>query len=103
METLAMFIKTKTQPGKRDEVMALWESHLKPRLEANEAQQTYFFCYDNADADTFYIFEYYTDIKAFEANAQQPWFAEYMAAAGPLLAGMPEVGMATPKYIKPAS
>ena len=102
MKTLAMFIKTKTQPGKRDEVMALWEEHLKPHLEKNEAQQTYFYCYDNEDEDTFYLFEYYTDIKAFEANAQQPWFGAYMQAAGPLLAGMPEIGMTMPMYIKGA-
>jgi len=34
------------------------------------------------------------------ASAQAPWFAEYMAAVGPLLAGEPDVAMATPRWSK---
>lgn len=36
-----------------------------------------------------HLFEIYRDQQAFAANAEAPWFAEYMAAAGPLLAAEP--------------
>lgn len=100
MEQLALFIKTKAKPGKRDEVRSLWEVHLKPRAESNDAQEVYFYCYDDNDTDTLYIFEYYTDREVFEANAQEGWFAEYMKEVGPLLAEPPEVGITTPIWIK---
>ena len=50
------------------------------------------------DADAFFLFEVYSNAEAFGANAAAPWFAEYMAQAGPLLAGEPEVAMATPLW-----
>ncbi|MEM9452918.1 MAG: antibiotic biosynthesis monooxygenase [Myxococcota bacterium] len=100
MARLALFIKTKTQPGKRQEVRTLWEEHLKARAEANEAQQVVAFCEDDQDPDTFYLFEIYRDREAFQQNAAQPWFGEYMTKVGPLLAGQPEVGMATPAWSK---
>ncbi len=37
MAKVALFIKTKTKSGKRDEVRNLWERHLKVRAEANTA------------------------------------------------------------------
>jgi len=97
---LAMFIKTTTQPGKRAQVRALWEEHLRPRAEANGAQEAYAFCEDSMDPDVFYLFEIYTDADAMKANAGQPWFAEYMGQVAPLLAGQPDVGMATPVWTK---
>ena len=101
-EKLALVIKTKCQPGKRDEVRALWEKHLQPHSKSNTGQEMYVFCYDNQDADTLYLFEIYSSQAAFGEASQQPWFGEYMAAAGPLLAGQPEVGMATPLFAKGA-
>lgn len=98
MAKLALFIKTKTQPGKRGEVRTLWEQHLKARAEANEAQESYAFCEDDQDPDTFYLFEIYRDREAFQRNATQPWFGEYMAKVGPLLAGPPQMGTATPVW-----
>ena len=93
MSKLAMVIRTKTQPGKRDDVRALYESHLAPLAEANEAQQLVVWCDDDGDPDTFFLFEIYGDRAALEANAGSPAFGEYMAwgrpagaLAGPLLA-----------------
>jgi hypothetical protein len=37
-----------------------------------------------------------------EANAQAPWFWEYMQAVGPLLDGQPEVGMTSTVWAKGA-
>ena len=100
MEPVALYLKVKVQPGKRDQVRALWEKHPKPRVEASEVQNVYFYSYDDNDENTIYMFEHYSDRSAFEANAQAPWFAEYMGEVAPLLAGQPEVGVSTPVWSK---
>lgn len=96
----ALFIRTRTKPGKRDEVYALWAEHLRSRVDHNAAQDTYFFCFDDEDPDVFLLFEVYTDPQALEDNAQSEWFAEYMEQVTPLLDGAPEVHRATPMWAK---
>ena len=98
MSKVAMIVKTKTQPGKRGEVAALYQEHLAPRAETNDEQEVVVWCDDAQDPDTFYLFEIYANQEAMGANAQSAWFGEYMAAVGPLLAGEPEVGMAAPTW-----
>jgi quinol monooxygenase YgiN len=97
---IAMIIRGRTQPGKRDEVRALYEQHLAPRALANDAQEVVVWCADTNDADAFYLFELYGSAEAMQANAQAPWFWEYLQAVGPLLAGQPEVVTATPAWSK---
>ena len=100
MDRVAMVIKTKAQPGKRDAVRALYEEHLAPRAEANADQPLVVWCDDDQDPDTFVLMELYATRAAFEANASAPWFGEYMAAVGPLLAAPPEMVMGTPRWSK---
>lgn len=95
-----MIIKTKSQPGKRDELFELYTELLAPRAEDNPDQQVVVWCADQGDPDTFTLFELYRDVGAMGANAQASWFADYMAKAGPLLGGEPEVTMATPLWSK---
>ena len=97
---IALFLTVKTQPGKRDDLVALWEAHLRDRAAANDDQVRYVFALDLNDPDTIRITEVYATQAAFEANSQAPWFADYMAAAGPLLAGEPDFHMARPHWIK---
>ena len=100
MSKVALFIKTKTQAGKRDEVKALWEKHLKPDAVANDKQEIYAFCFDAQDENTLYIFEIYADMEALQSAGQNPAFGAYMQDAMPLLDGMPEVGTTTPLWTK---
>ena len=102
MTKLALFIQTRTKPGKRAELQALWEKHLKARAEANPAQEVYFFCTDNHDPDSLHLFELYSDPRQLEANANEAWFAEYMRQAEPLLAEPPTVAITTPNWAKGA-
>jgi quinol monooxygenase YgiN len=103
MTKVALFIKIKTKPGKRDEVRELWEKFLKGRAEAKDAQELYFFCNDNNDADAFLLFVVYSAPVALAKNATTKWFAAYMESVGPLLDGMPEVYMKTPVWAKGAT
>lgn len=100
MGELAMIISTTTQPGKRDEVAALYQELMAPRAEENTAQRVVLWCDDQQNEDRFHLFEIYSDPAAMGANASAPWFAEYMTKAGPLLAGEPTVVMATTGWSK---
>lgn len=98
MTRLAMIIKSTAQPGKRDELFALYREQLAPRAEANDAQEVVVWCADQQDPDVFILFELYRDAEAMGANAGADWFASYMQAAMPLLANEPQVTMATPMW-----
>lgn len=100
MAELALFLTIKTQPGKRNDLVALWERHLRDRARESDQQIRYVLALDMADPDTIRISEVYATKAAFEANAQAPWFAEYMAEAGPLLATEPEFHMTIPHWVK---
>lgn len=100
MGNLAMFIKSKAKAGKRDQIRELYEELMAPRAEENDSQEVVVWCIDQHDPDAFYLFEIYTDAAAMGDNAQAGWFADYMAKVGPLLAGEPEVAMATPTWSK---
>ncbi len=95
-----MIITTTTQPGRRDDVRAAYEELLAPRAAENDGQEVVVWCDDQQDADTFHLFEIYRDMATMGANAEAPWFADYLARVGPLLAGEPSVRMATPGWSK---
>lgn len=101
--SIAMIISTTVQPGKREEVHALWLERLAPLAEMNETQATVVWCDDHADQDVFHLFEIYADEQAFGLNAQSQEFADYMTAVMPLLAGEPVVKTANPRWIKGAA
>lgn len=100
MSKIVLIVRTKTQPGKRDEVRKLFEKHLAPRALANDAQEVEVWCDDDKDADTFYLFEIYNNAEALQANSQAVWFWDYLKEAQPLLTGESEVVMATPRWAK---
>jgi len=100
MEPVALFIKVRVRPGKREQVRQLWEKHLKQRAESNEAQDMYCYCYDENDENILLIFERYIDREALNNNAQQDWFREYMNEVGPLLDGDPDVSFGLPIWTK---
>lgn len=100
MGELAMIISTTTRPGKRAEVQALYRELMAPRANENDAQRVVVWCDDQQHDDRFHLFEIYSDPEAMGVNASAPWFAEYMAKAGPLLAGEPTVVMATTAWSK---
>ena len=97
---IAMIVTSKAQPGKRGDIHQLWLDMLAPLAEANDGQQVVVWCNDQADADTFHLFEIYASPEAMGANAQSPAFAEYMQAAMPMLAGEPSVSMGEPAWSK---
>jgi quinol monooxygenase YgiN len=100
MPKTAALLTVRTHPGRRDELRALWDEHLRPRAEANPAQELCLYCYDAADPDLIHVVEVYGDPSEMERNARAPWFANYVRASGPLLAGAPVMVTAQPMWAK---
>jgi quinol monooxygenase YgiN len=98
----AVVITIRTLPGKRGELRAVWEQHLAPRVLDSQAQQVYVVVEDSGDHDVLHLLEVYSDGAQMARNGAQPWFAQYMAAAAPLLAGPPVVASGLPVWVKPA-
>ena len=100
MPKLALFVKMKAQPGKREEVKQLWEEHVKPHSEGEKALDISCYCYALEDEDTICLFELISDPSALKATMQSGWFAAYQEQLKPLLAGPPEIITASAIWAK---
>jgi len=97
---LALFVKLRIQPGKREEVKNLWEEHVKPHSESESAVRVSCYCYAAEDENTIWLFELLSSPSALKETMQSEWFATYQNAIGPLLTVPPEITTATPVWIK---
>ena len=97
---IAIVMKVTTRPGQRDELRKLWDTHLRPRVETDPAQELYLVVEDAVDPDALHLIEVYGDPERMRRNAEAPWFAEYLAAAGPLLAAPPVMATGEPVWAK---
>lgn len=102
MTALALIIRHKTLPGKRDEVRKMWERHMAPAIASNPEHTAYFYCFDNADPDSICAFQQYSSVEASQAFLQTSRYAAYLKDVEPLLAGPPQVTALTPVWSKGA-
>ena len=102
MAPVALFVKHKTLPGKRDEVRAVWETHMAPAISAHKGHTAYFYCFDNSDPDSICAFQQYASAEAAQAFLQTPSYSAYLKDVEPLLSGPPQVTALTPVWSKGA-
>lgn len=102
MRQIALFVKHKTLPGKRDEVRKVWEKHMAPAIAANPEHSVYFYCFDNADPDSICAFQLYTDAEASQEFLKTDSYAACLKEVEPLLSGPPQVTALTPMWSKGA-
>ena len=103
MTSVALIVKHRTQPGKRDEVRAVWERHMAPAIAANPGHTAYFYCFDNADPDSIYAFQQCTNAEEAAAFLKTDAYAAYLNDVEPLLSGPPEVTPLTTTWSKAAT
>jgi quinol monooxygenase YgiN len=99
MTQVALFIRLKALPGKRDAVRAAWDKHLRPNIGRNPRHQAYFYCYDDEDADVIRVFQLYSDRAGPQEFVEQPWYPAYEAEVTPLLADF-EIRTVTPAWVR---
>jgi quinol monooxygenase YgiN len=100
MTQIATLVSGRTQPGKREALLSLFETRLGPRAQANPRQPVVIWLADSEDGDAFHLIEIYTDPAAMEANSKADWFWAYVEEAAPLLNGQPTMRTATPRWAK---
>jgi quinol monooxygenase YgiN len=100
MTPLALIIKHKTQPGKREEVRSVWERHMAPAIAANSGHTAYFYYFDNADPDSICAFQEYASVEASNDFLRTNSYATYLKDVESFLAGPPEVTALTPVWSK---
>jgi quinol monooxygenase YgiN len=103
MAKLAIFVTANAQPGKREELRKLFEKHIKPHVESNKAQELCFYCYDTQNENTMCMFELFNDPAVVKADMESEWFAAYQKDASAVLAGPPQVIIASPVWVKSES
>jgi quinol monooxygenase YgiN len=102
MTALALIIKHKTQPGKREEARRVWEKHMAPAIASNPGHTAYFYCFDTTDPDSIVAFQQYSSIEASQDFLRTTSYAAYLTEVEPLLAGPPQVTALTPMWSKVA-
>jgi quinol monooxygenase YgiN len=100
MAPTALFIRHRTQPGRRDQVRAVWDRHVRAAVARNPGHAAYFYCFDDGDPDAICAFQQYVDADAARAFLATEGYAAYLRDVEPLLAGPPEVTSLTPVWTK---
>lgn len=100
MTQVALFIKHKTLPGKRDEVRKVWEKYMAPAIAANPEHTADFYCFENSDSDSICAFQQYASIEASQEFLKTESYAAYLKVVEPLLSGPPQITALTPMWSK---
>ncbi len=100
MSNHAVFLIHRTQPGRRDDVRAVWAEHMAPAIATNPDHLAYAYCVDHADDDVICVFQMYASAEAAGAFLEHENYRRYLAAVEPLLAAPPEFHAATPIWTK---
>ena len=100
LANMAVFVKLKAQPGKREAVKELWEKYVKPHQESKPEILSCCYCFAMEDEDTIFVFELLSDPSAAEAALKSEWFTAYQVALRPLLARPPETTATSPIWSK---
>lgn len=96
----AVFIVHRTKPGRREQVLAVWQKHLQPSITDNIDHLAYHYGFDPADKDVIRVFQLYASANAAAAFLKCQAYAEYLNDVEPLLLGAPDVTVADQVWAK---
>ncbi len=99
--SIGLFIRHRARPGQREAVRRIWEKHVRPRVESNPGHLAYFFCFDDADADTISVFQLYTSRETMTAFLTGDWYPAYLKEVSLVVAEAPQVLPAGVVWQKP--
>ena len=97
----SLFLRHRTLPGRRDEVVAAWQRFMPAAISLNDDHEAYDYTTVDDDPDALLVFQQYRDADAAAAFLQNPEYLKYLEASEHLLAGPPEIVATTPVWSKP--
>ena len=95
MSKVAAIAKLSAQPGKRDE-LAKGLQVMLDQVEREAGTLVYILHTDNAEADTLWFYELYTEQSALDEHMSSETFKGLGPVIGSLLAGPPQLHLVTP-------
>lgn len=95
-----LYIRHKALPGKREEVMRIWEKYARTYIEGSSNQLVYVYGFDDDDPDAIVAYQVYIPVTGADAFVKQPWYPDYERETAALLAEPSEFRMITPQWIK---
>lgn len=95
----ALFLKHKALPGRRDELEAVWQRHMRPAVAANDGHVAYLYGF-GAETDVVGAFQVYGSKDEADAFLKTPAYRAYLEESRPLLAHDPEVIVLSPRWTK---
>lgn len=100
MNGKALFIRHQAQPGKRDDVMRIWENYVQNYVADSARHLAYFYCFADNDPDAIIVFQLHADEESARDFVKQPWYADYERETEALLAKPSQYNIATPHWTK---
>jgi quinol monooxygenase YgiN len=97
---IALIVKHRTAPGKREAVVKVWLHHMAPAVDNNEEHLAYFYCEDPSDPDAIVAFQQYRTAQAAQDFLRTPAYLAYLQEVEPLLSGPPQVVTLRPVWVK---
>lgn len=99
----SVLVELTTQPGKRDEVIALWHELLREFDEQNADCSELVLTADNEDETKIRLIEFYTDAGAFGRVMESAEVGAMIEQSQPLLSAPPSIVQSTPLWAKTMS
>lgn len=95
-----LFIRHQAAPGRRDELVAVWEQHMPAAVAANPGHEAYVYTEVADDPDAIMVYQQYVSAEAAAAFLQDPTYLAYLSASEHLLAGPPTLTVVAPRWAK---
>lgn len=102
MSLIARLLILKSKPGKRNDMMRVWEKYVRDFVVEDSDTSSFYYCFDKSDPDAIVVVQM-TQAEAFAQKfVSQPWFADYQKETAELFAAPPEAREATVQWAKGA-
>ncbi len=99
MEKFAIYVSFKAKPGRREEIKAVYDKHVRPHIEIGEHLLSCVSSYSLEDEDTLCLFELHSTPGLLEKAQELPWFKQYMTELDDILVEKPIFTPMAPIYI----
>lgn len=98
---VAVIVEHRAKPGRRDDLVAVWDRLMGPAVTANDGHLAYHYTVPTDDPDAVVAFQLYRSATAAAEFLTTPAYGTYVAESADLLATEPRVRTASVHWSKP--
>ena len=97
---VALFIRHRALPGRRDDLAEAWRRHMPSAIQSNDGHTDYHYCFDADDPDAIVVFQRYVNQAAAQEFLGHPAYRAYLAESRDLLAEEPVITTGLPQWTR---